>query len=74
MVKGDYFTGLTPAGIIRCGRVHDLEGTLDEMGEQLVAPAQGRWECQTIGFSKSTQMHDIVISLFVNRSEFGLRI
>jgi len=41
MVKGDYFTGLTPAGIIRCGRVHDLEGTLDEMGEQLVAPAQG---------------------------------
>ena len=24
MVKGDYFTGLTPAGIIRCLEVHDL--------------------------------------------------
>ena len=27
---------------------------------------------KTICFSKSTQMHDIVIGLFVNRYEFGL--
>lgn len=27
---------------------------------------------KTIGFSKSIQMHDIVIGLFVNRYEFGL--
>jgi insertion element IS1 protein InsB len=26
---------------------------------------------KTIGFSKSTQMHDIVIGLFVNRYAFG---
>ncbi len=29
---------------------------------------------QTICFSKSTQMHDIVIGLFVNRFEFGLTL
>ena len=29
---------------------------------------------KTIYFSKSTQMHDIVIGLFVNRYEFGLRV
>ena len=29
---------------------------------------------KTICFSKSTQMHDIVIGLFVNRYEFGLLI
>ena len=29
---------------------------------------------KTICFSKSTQMHDIVIGLFVNRYEFGLHI
>jgi len=29
---------------------------------------------KTICFSKSCQMHDIVIGLFVNRYEFGLRI
>jgi insertion element IS1 protein InsB len=29
---------------------------------------------KTICFSKSTQMHDIVIGLFVNRYEFGLRV
>jgi insertion element IS1 protein InsB len=29
---------------------------------------------KTIGFSKSIQMHDIVIGLFVNRYEFGLRV
>ena len=29
---------------------------------------------KTICFSKSTQMHDIVIGLFVNRYEFGLWI
>ena len=29
---------------------------------------------KTICFSKSIQMHDIVIGLFVNRYEFGLRI
>ena len=29
---------------------------------------------KTIGFSKSTQMHDIVIGLFVNRYEFGLPV
>jgi insertion element IS1 protein InsB len=27
---------------------------------------------QTICFSKSIQMHDLVIGLFVNRYEFGL--
>ena len=26
---------------------------------------------KTIGFSKSTQMHDLVIGLFINRFEFG---
>jgi insertion element IS1 protein InsB len=29
---------------------------------------------KTICFSKSIQMHDLVISLFVNRYEFGLRV
>ena len=29
---------------------------------------------ETICFSKSIQMHDIVIGLFVNRYEFGLRV
>jgi insertion element IS1 protein InsB len=29
---------------------------------------------KTICFSRSTQMHDIVISLFVNRYEFGLLV
>ena len=29
---------------------------------------------KTICFSKSIQMHDIVIGLFVNRYEFGLQI
>jgi insertion element IS1 protein InsB len=29
---------------------------------------------KTICFSKSTQMHDIVIGLFVNRYEFGLPV
>jgi insertion element IS1 protein InsB len=29
---------------------------------------------KTICFSKSTQMHDIVIGLFVNRYEFGLDV
>ena len=29
---------------------------------------------QTICFSNSIQMHDIVIGLFVNRDEFGLRL
>ena len=29
---------------------------------------------KTICFSKSIQMHDIVIGLFVNRYEFGLRV
>ena len=29
---------------------------------------------KTICFSKSSQMHDIVIGLFVNRYEFGLRV
>ena len=29
---------------------------------------------KTICFSKSTELHDIVIGLFVNRSEFGLSV
>jgi insertion element IS1 protein InsB len=29
---------------------------------------------KTICFSRSTQMHDIVIGLFVNRYEFGLSV
>jgi insertion element IS1 protein InsB len=29
---------------------------------------------KTIRFSKSIQMHDIVISLFINRYEFGLPV
>ena len=29
---------------------------------------------KTICFSKSIQMHDIVIELFINRYEFGLRL
>jgi insertion element IS1 protein InsB len=29
---------------------------------------------KTICFSKSIQMHDLVIGLFVNRYEFGLRV
>lgn len=29
---------------------------------------------KTICFSKSTQMHDILIGLFVNRYEFGLGV
>jgi insertion element IS1 protein InsB len=29
---------------------------------------------KTICFSRSTQMHDIVIGLFVNRYEFGLPV
>lgn len=29
---------------------------------------------KTICFSKSTQMHDIVIGLFINRFEFGLQV
>jgi insertion element IS1 protein InsB len=33
-----------------------------------------RFARKTIGFSKSVQMHDLVIGLFVNRYEFGLQI
>jgi insertion element IS1 protein InsB len=29
---------------------------------------------KTISFSKSIQMHDIVLGLFINRYEFGLRV
>jgi len=29
---------------------------------------------KTICFSKSTQLHDIVIGLFVNRYEFGIAV
>ena len=29
---------------------------------------------QTLCFSKSTEMHDIVIGLFVNRFEFGMEV
>jgi insertion element IS1 protein InsB len=29
---------------------------------------------KTICFSKSIELHDLVISLFVNRSEFGLSV
>ncbi len=29
---------------------------------------------KTIGFSKSTQWHDFVIGLFVNRYEFGIAV
>jgi len=29
---------------------------------------------KTIGFSKSIEMHDIIIGLFVNRDEFGLPV
>jgi insertion element IS1 protein InsB len=29
---------------------------------------------KTICFSKSTQMHDLVIGLFINRCEFGVKI
>jgi insertion element IS1 protein InsB len=29
---------------------------------------------KTICFSRSTQMHDIVIGLFVNRYEFGMPV
>ncbi|MBU2714005.1 hypothetical protein KCG35_23405 [Zooshikella sp. WH53] len=29
---------------------------------------------KTICFSKTNQMHDIVIGLFINRYEFGLQI
>jgi insertion element IS1 protein InsB len=29
---------------------------------------------KTIGFSKSIEMHDIVIGLFVNRYAFGLSV
>jgi IS1 transposase len=36
----------------------------------------GRWGLvrKTICFSKSTQLHDIVIGLFVNRYEFGIAV
>ena len=33
-----------------------------------------RLACKTICFSKSTELHDIVIGLFVNRYEFGLSV
>jgi insertion element IS1 protein InsB len=33
-----------------------------------------RWARKTICFSKSMQMHDIVIGLFVNRYEFGVSV
>src|SRR5882724_5206666 len=33
-----------------------------------------RWGRKTICFSKTTQMHDIVIGLFVNRYAFGLLV
>jgi len=29
---------------------------------------------KTICFSKSTQMHDLVIGLFINRCEFGVKV
>ena len=29
---------------------------------------------KTIGFSKSTERHDTVIGLFINRYEFGLQV
>jgi insertion element IS1 protein InsB len=37
-------------------------------------PRMKRLACQTMGFSKSIQMHDIVIGLVVNRYEFGLSV
>ena len=33
-----------------------------------------RLVCKTICFSKSIQLHDIVIGLFVNRYEFGVTV
>jgi insertion element IS1 protein InsB len=33
-----------------------------------------RLACKTLGFSKSIELHDIVIGLFVNRYEFGLSV
>jgi insertion element IS1 protein InsB len=33
-----------------------------------------RLVCRTICFSKTTTMHDLVIGLFINRSEFGVAI
>jgi insertion element IS1 protein InsB len=33
-----------------------------------------RLMCRTIGFSKTEQMHDLVIGLFINRYEFGLSL
>ena len=35
VVKGDYFTALTPAGIIRCGGVHDPDMDINERGPRL---------------------------------------
>jgi len=33
-----------------------------------------RWARKTLGFSKSIELHDIVIELFVNRYEVGLSV
>jgi hypothetical protein len=87
MVKGDYFTGLTRAGIIRCQKVHGprhLDADEHEPGKRNTQQIERkhltlrtrikRLARKTICFSKSIQMHDIVIGLFVNRYEFGLTL
>ena len=33
-----------------------------------------RLQRKTIGFSKRTQMHDLVIGLYINKYEFGIEI
>ena len=33
-----------------------------------------RLQRKTIGFSRNTQMHDLVIGLYINKYEFGRKI
>jgi insertion element IS1 protein InsB len=60
-VKGGYLTRFSDSRIIRLLKVHDL--TLRTRIKRLAR--------KTICFSKTIQMHDIVLGLFVNRYAFG---
>jgi hypothetical protein len=65
-----------PLGLCRPDRVQicTFTGNYAMLILPLRGDAHGSHSRKTICFSKSIQMHDIVIGLFVNRYEFGLTL
>ena len=79
-----------PRGMATCGRREQVLSRDTRILVSLGNSAATRWggmvgsranHCvytlarpKTIGFSTSTELHDLVIGFFVNRSEFGLSV